>query len=83
MGDIRQRLTKCFAAVFPTVNGDQIEQLEPGSVDGWDSVATVTLMSVIEEEFEIEIDPENIEALLSFHSALSYVTGRLANSVEI
>jgi acyl carrier protein len=73
MDEIRQRLVNCFVAVFPTLNVEHLELVVPGSVEGWDSVATVTLMSVIEEEFEIEIDPENIEALLSFDSALSLV----------
>jgi acyl carrier protein len=79
MDDIRQRLVKCFVAVFPTINVNHLELLEPTSVEGWDSVATVTLMSVIEEEFEIQIDPENLEAILSFDSALQHVTQNLQN----
>lgn len=73
MDEIRQRLVNCFIAVFPTLNVEHLELVAPSSVEGWDSVATVTLMSVIEEEFEMEVDPENIEALLSFDSALSLV----------
>jgi acyl carrier protein len=79
MDEIRQRLINCFVAVFPTINVEHLELVTPGSIEGWDSVATVTLMSVIEEEFEIEIDPENIESLLSFDSALSQVTHILKN----
>lgn len=77
MDDIRRRLVNCFLAVFPTINAERLDLVEPSSVEGWDSVATVTLMSVIEEEFEIEIDPENIESLLSFDSALSLVSQNL------
>jgi acyl carrier protein len=73
MDEISQRLVNCFVAVFPTLNVEHLELVAPTNVEGWDSVATVTLMSVIEEEFGIEIDPENIETLLSFDSALSLV----------
>jgi acyl carrier protein len=59
---------------------ERLDLVAPASVQGWDSVATVTLMSVIEEEFEIEIDPENIATLLSFDSALSHVTQVLQNN---
>jgi len=77
MDDIRQRLINCYVAVFPTIKVEHLESVSPTSIEGWDSVATVTLMSVIEEEFGIEIDAEHIESLLSFDSALSQVTKNL------
>ena len=76
MNNSSERLAKCFAAVFPNLNEAHILSATPSSVEGWDSVATVTLMSVIEEEFAFEIIPDDIEQLLSFDSALAYLTNR-------
>ena len=76
MNNSSVRLSKCFAAVFPNLDDGEILRATPTSVEGWDSVATVTLMSVIEEEFAIEVDPDDIEELLSFDSALGYCTRR-------
>ena len=69
-----ERLIKCFAAVFPELDEQQIRSATPTSVSSWDSVATITLMSVIEEEFGIEVDSDHLEQLLSFDSALAYVS---------
>jgi len=76
MDDTRERLASCFMAVFPTLSQNAVESAAPDLVEGWDSVATVTLMSVIEEEFHIQIDPEDIEHLLSFAKAETYLKGK-------
>lgn len=77
MPETTERLIKCFIAVFPGVDPERIEAAGPATVDEWDSIATVTLMSVLEEEFRIEVDPDDIEHLLSFPLALAYVNRRL------
>jgi len=76
MADTRERLAACFIAVFPTLSENAVEA-QPDLVEGWDSVATVTLMSVIEEEFQIQIDPEDIEHLLSFGKAQAYLESKV------
>jgi len=43
------------------------------SVGGWDSLASVTLLAVLEEEFQIQIDPEDLEHLVSFELILDYL----------
>jgi acyl carrier protein len=64
MVDLNARLDKCFAAVFPDLTLQNFEAATPESVKGWDSIATITLLTVIGEEFNIEIDladfPEDI-----------------------
>jgi acyl carrier protein len=77
MHDTTERLIKCFSAVFPAVGLEQLEAAEPATLADWDSVATVTLMSVMEEEFHIGIDPDDFEYLLSFSDALAYLNRRL------
>lgn len=66
--DIQERLTNCFNTVFPDLSRDEILRAGSNSVATWDSLATVTLISLIEEEFGISIAPEDFEHLTSFES---------------
>lgn len=73
MDDLQARLIKCFAAVFPELSEDQIRAATQKTVAGWDSVASVTLIALIEEEFGLEVAPEDLEHHLSFDSAFGYL----------
>jgi len=73
MNDMNKRLTRCFSAVFPELNERRIASASPQTVADWDSVATVTLVAVIEEEFGIEVEPDAFDQLVSFRSILSYL----------
>jgi acyl carrier protein len=73
MNDIRTRLTRCFAAVFPDLPGDQIEAASIRTVKGWDSIALVTLISLVEEEFACSIALEQIPNLESFEKFHQYL----------
>jgi acyl carrier protein len=66
-------LQKCFSAVFPDLDEQEIEEATPGAISGWDSVAHATLLAVVEEEFDVMIDPDAIEQIDSFRSLLSYL----------
>jgi acyl carrier protein len=73
MNDTQARLAKCFAAVFPELSDREIRMASPASVGNWDSLASVTLVSVLEEEFNVEIAPEDVEQLVSFQLVLDYL----------
>ena len=73
MNDTQARLAKCFAAVFPELSDREIQMASPASVGSWDSLASVTLISVLEEEFNVEIAPEDVEQLVSFQLVLDYL----------
>ena len=73
MNDTRARLVKCFAAIFPDLSEGQIESASATNMDEWDSVATVTLITLIEEEFGIEVEADDLERLASFDSVLNYL----------
>jgi acyl carrier protein len=66
MNEVRDRLVKCFAAVFPELNEREIPLASTASVGAWDSLASITLLSVLEEEFQVQLDPEELEHLVSF-----------------
>ena len=66
MSNIQERLINCFGTVFPSLSPDEIPRAADTSVAEWDSLATVTLVSVIEEEFGVTIMPEDYERMTSF-----------------
>jgi acyl carrier protein len=73
MDEMERRLAACFSAVLPDLAPDEIGQATSTSVEGWDSVATVTLLTVVEEEFGISIDDENPARFNSFRNILTYL----------
>ena len=76
MADVRSRLIDAFAAVFPEIDPGEIPRASMDSVDDWDSLATVTLVSVIEEEFGVAIQPDDLIHFVSFESILGYLVER-------
>jgi acyl carrier protein len=73
----RDTLIRCFLAVFPALPAAQIPKASTASVSGWDSVAAVTLLALIEEEFNIQLSPLDLEKLTSFELILNYIQTRL------
>jgi acyl carrier protein len=73
MAETKERLQRCFSAVFPTLPPDEIVNASPATIAAWDSVAGVTLFAVVEEEFALEIDVQEMKDLLSFASLLKYL----------
>ncbi len=66
MSNVQERLINCFGTVFPDLSRDEIPLASSTSVASWDSLATVTLVSIIEEEFGMVITPEDYEYMVSF-----------------
>jgi len=81
MNDIESRLRKCFGAVFRRLRNDEIPSATMENVAEWDSAATVMLVAVVEEEFGVQIELDQLESLLSFRSALEYLV-KLQESAE-
>jgi acyl carrier protein len=64
--------------VFPSLATREILLASTTSVSGWDSLAAATLMTVVEEEFRVQIDPGDLEHLQSFSALFEYVDRRVA-----
>jgi acyl carrier protein len=73
VSDAHAHLVKCFAAVFPRLSPEEIPRANINSVSAWDSLATLTLTSLIEEEFGVSIDPRDREELVSFELIFAYL----------
>ncbi len=74
INESKARLRECFRAVFPEASDAQIEAATTDNTEAWDSVAQVTLVSVVEEEFGIGVPAEKYEELISFDAYLKLVT---------
>lgn len=68
---IKEQLIKCFSAVFPELSPAEIESASVENTSGWDSIAHVTLLTLVSEEFEVDVDFEQSADVASF---LGFVT---------
>lgn len=73
MNNHETRLVKCFGAVFSGLSEAELRSASSTNLASWDSVTTVTLIALIEEEFKVEVDAEDLERLVSFDSVLGYL----------
>jgi len=76
MDDLALRLMRCFQVVFPSLPEAKIAEASQSSVENWDSIATITLGTVIEEEFSVQMDFEKLPDLDSFAKMLTWVRSR-------
>jgi acyl carrier protein len=73
---IKEKLTNCFRAVFPTLPEASIPGASVATVAAWDSIAAITLLHVVEEEFRTEVDLDRLAELNSFESLAAFLSAR-------
>ncbi len=66
MDDLENRLTACFITVFPKLQEAEVTSASMATFKEWDSLGMLTLVVVIEEEFEVTVPLDEIENLTSF-----------------
>ena len=66
MNDVLPRLEKCFQVAFPNATVEEIRSASIGSIPEWDSLATLTLVALVEEEFRLSFPVETLGQLISF-----------------
>ena len=76
MDNVEVRLRRCFSVIFPELKENDVSNASMENVEDWDSVATVTLINVVEEEFDIQIALEDVEDVMSFRQFLNYLKTR-------
>ena len=83
---MQTRLAECFLTVFPDLDINSVASASAGSLPSWDSVATVTLLAVVEEEFGINVDTSDLASFDSFESILGFIResrpGRTTDSYD-
>jgi acyl carrier protein len=73
MDQIEERLISCFSAVMPELSAGEIPHASALNASNWDSVTTVSLIAVIEEEFGISIEIDDLSHFDSFQGILGYL----------
>jgi hypothetical protein len=69
------RLAVCFRTLFPDLSSAEIPRVTASSMASWDSMATVTLVALVEEEFGIRMAPDDYVFASSYPLLLDYVRG--------
>ena len=73
MDEMEDRLVRCFSSVFPDLTAEQIRAASVETVPVWDSLAAVTLVAVLQEEFGLQINLIDLPELVSFVAVQNYV----------
>lgn len=76
MDDTRKRLASCFQVVFPDLTEAETPVASQETVAAWDSVAAITMVSVIEDEFALQMDLDDLADLDSFEKVHAYLQKR-------
>jgi acyl carrier protein len=77
MDTIKPRLVSCFQTVFPSLPEQEIPTATQSTVEAWDSIAAITLVGVIEDEFGIQMEMDALADLDSFPRIHEYVAAGL------
>ena len=65
-----QKLEEIFRSVLDLGLYDSVEEADRNSISKWDSLAQMSLIASIENEFSIEIDLSDYETFVSYQSIL-------------
>lgn len=76
MSEDERKLLNCFASVFPGLSNEEICGASADLSGQWDSLTTVTLVALVEEEFDIEIQSEFLSTLNSYQAFREFILYR-------
>ena len=68
-----ERLISVFSAIFVDLEPGEITMLSMVSNPRWDSLASLTLLSLVQEEYQVDIPVEDMEILTSFELIADYL----------
>ena len=73
MVELDDRLVRCFLSVFPTFTEEKLRAGTNEFVDALDSLAGVTLATLIDEEFGVQLDSDQLLNLRTVASVQRYI----------
>lgn len=79
MSDFENRLIRCISSIFPNLNDQDIRELDARKLVDSDSLAAVTLMALIDEEFGVILEFDSLVKLGSFDAIRQYLSERASN----
>jgi acyl carrier protein len=74
LADLNDRVVRCFASVFPNLTPEQIQTTSIETIAEWDSLATMTIVALIEQEFGVPIGLGDLPEFTSFMGVKNYLS---------
>jgi len=71
--ELDDRLVRCFLSIFPALTEEEIRTADVNLLSDADSLAGVTLVALIDQEFGVDIDLERLLKLGSFQAVRQYL----------
>lgn len=82
MSEQDDRLVRCFASVFPTLSEQEIRTCDVVPLFDLDSLAGVTLVTLIDEEFGVDVELSDLLELGSFAAIGQFLCERKASGMS-
>ncbi len=76
MSEQDDRLVRCFASVFPTLSEEEVRASNVAPLFDLDSLAGVTLVTLIDQEFGINVELSDLLEMGSFETISQFVRKR-------
>lgn len=70
---VRDRVRSCFEIALPSLPPELLETVRKDAVDEWDSLASLTLIAVLEEEFGLIFDDTAVDSFTSFDAVVDTI----------
>ena len=74
-------LIRCFSSVFPELTREQILD-DVGLLNNMDSLTGVTLVALIDNEFDLDLDLDSLLKLGTFEAVQQYVNGQSLSNLQ-
>jgi acyl carrier protein len=82
MSEQDDRLVRCFASVFPTLSEGEIRASNVVPLFDLDSLAGVTLVTLIDQEFGVNVELPDLLDLGSFEAISQFLRKRSPSEVS-
>jgi acyl carrier protein len=80
VSELNRRVYRCFQEIFPGLPESQIESASTETVGDWNSMTTINLVLLLEEEFATQLEPEDIEQLRSYPTVLETIRRKVESA---
>ncbi len=81
MSERDDRLERCFASVFPTLSEQEIRASTVAALFELDSFSGVTLVTLIDQEFGVNMDLPDLLELGSFEAIVRFLREKTPSTV--
>lgn len=68
-----EQLVGCFLAAFPSLSREEVPEASVETVAEWDSLGAITLVALVEEQFELDIPEAALDGLTSFSAIQGFL----------